>query len=101
VFPRARRVNRPWLGLPPLDGWTLAREKAVAVDDGFDEVEEFGAGLLGVGAEHLERSLVVDRVGGHENAFGLLDHRAAGKAPSRLSYSAKRRRTMSSVDCSS
>lgn len=49
------------------------------MDDGFGEVEEFAAGLLGAVAEHVEGLLLVDCVGGHEDAFGLFDHGAAGE----------------------
>ena len=49
----------------------------MAFDDGGGDVAEFAPGLLGVVAEQLEGVVGVDRVAGHEDAFGLLDLGAA------------------------
>lgn len=47
------------------------------MDDGFGEVDQPGAGLLGLGAEQVEGFLLVDRMGRHEDPLRLLDHGAA------------------------
>ena len=50
------------------------REKQeVAVDDRLGDVDEFVAVVLRVVAQHVERSVGVDRVAGHEDPLRLLD----------------------------
>jgi len=42
------------------------QEQEVAVDDRLCDVDELAIVVLGVGAQHLERSFLVDRVAGHK-----------------------------------
>ena len=51
----------------------LREKQQVAVDDRLGDVDEFVAVVLRVVAQHLERSVGVDRVAGHEDPFRLLD----------------------------
>jgi hypothetical protein len=51
----------------------------VAFDDCGGDVAEFASVVLGVVAEHLEGAVGVDRVAGHEDAFGLFDQCAASE----------------------
>ena len=71
------------------------------MNDGFGEVDQLDAALLGVAAEQLEGLLVVDGVGRHQDAFGSFDHGAPGECAFEVAKLGKARSTMSSVDCSS
>jgi len=54
------------------------KEEEVALDHGGGDVAELAAVVLGVVTETYEGLFGVDRVSGHEDALGLLDH---GTAP--------------------
>jgi hypothetical protein len=49
-------------------------QQQVALDDGLGHIDEPSPCVLGVGAKHLERPLLIYRVARHENPFRLLDY---------------------------
>ena len=53
----------------------------MAVDDGLGDVEELAPGPLRLRPHQLERPALVDRLPGHHDPLGPLDHRAPGKRP--------------------
>src|SRR5581483_785487 len=57
------------------------KKEQVALDDGGGDVAELAPVVLGVVAQHLERTVGVDRVAGHQDAFRLLDQRTAPERP--------------------
>ena len=69
----------------------------MAFDDGGGDVAELAAVVLGVIALHLESTVGVDRMAGHQDALGLFDQGAAAECS--LQVLVLRESLQGDVDC--